>query len=613
MSPLCGRAQCNSRFLFMKMSLTSPACAKSFVALSVISAATAHADSVSDQSAILSPLVITATLTPVSVADSLSSVTVIDREEIIAQQAQEISELLAAQPGVDISSNGGYGKTTSIYMRGASSESTKFLLDGIPLYSATSGGAPFENIPTSLIDRLEIVRGPKATLYGADAAGGVIQAFLPQAGDEKQLDISLGGGSFGTTTVDATLSGASDKSQYLLSVGTLKTDGDVVKKGQEEQGYDNDNILLNLGHDFSNGARVSGLVMNSEGRNHYVGDENDYQVQVIGLGVSLPITEQWDTEIKLSQSRNESTTLSSGDTYDTKTQTARWSNTLWAGNHEYVVGAETSADSIDVTKYQAPDRNNNAVFAQSQFDFGATSLQLNIRQDHNSAYGDSTTGGVAVGYRLDDVHTLRTSYGKAFEAPTFNDLYYPSSGDPTLKATKSETVEVGIRADYSRFYWDAAVFDASYGDMVIWSNYTGAWAAYNVDSNVQGVELASGVTLDQWQLRAAFTWLDAKDNDTGFQLPKRAQRSARLSADRLFEKGRVGMTLLGADGRASTLGSDETLPGYVTMNLRGSYDFATDWSAELSVKNALDKEYQTAKGYFNPGRGVFLTFNYSVF
>lgn len=613
MSPLCGRAQCNSRFLFMNILCASPAFTTSFVALSVISTGAVHANSVSDQSTLLSPLVITATLTPVSVSDSLSSVTVIDREEIIAQQAQEMSELLAAQPGVDVSSNGGYGKTTSVYMRGASSESTKFLLDGIPLYSATSGGAPFENIPTSLIDRLEIVRGPKATLYGADAAGGVIQAFLPQAGDEAKMNVSAGGGSFGTKTIDATVSGAQGNTQYLLSAGTFETDGDIVKKDEDSQGYDNENWLLNVGQKFDGGVRVSGLIMNSNGRNHYVGDENDYQVQVIGLGVSLPITDQWDTELKLSQSRNESTTVSSGDTYDTKTQTARWSNTLWAGDHEYVVGAETSEDSIDVTKYQAPNRNNNAVFAQSQFDFGATSLQLNLRQDHNSAYGDSTTGGVAVGYRLDDVHTLRTSYGKAFEAPTFNDLYYPSSGDPTLKATKSETVEVGIRADYNHFYWDAAVFDASYGDMVIWSNYTGAWAAYNVDSSVQGVELASGVTLDQWQLRAAFTWLDAKDNDTGFQLPKRAQRSARLSADRLFEKGRVGMTLLGADGRATTLGSDETLSGYVTMNLRASYDFATDWNAELSVKNAFDKEYQTAKGYFNPGRGVFLTFNYSVF
>lgn len=583
------------------------------MAFSVVSAVSAHAETTADSSSTLSPLVVTATSTSVSVADSLSSVTVINREEIKAQQAQEISELLAAQPGVDISSNGGYGKTTSVYMRGASAESTKFLLDGIPLYSATSGGAPFENIPTSLIDRLEIVRGPKATLYGADAVGGVIQAFLPKADDDSHMNVSVGGGSFNTKTIDATVSGSSDNTQYLLSAGKFETDGDIVKEGEGAQGYRNENVLLNVGHNFSSGARISGLIMNSEGRNHYVGDENDYQVQVIGLSVSLPVTEEWDTELKLSQTRNDSKTISSEDKYNTKTQTARWSNTISAGEHEFVLGAENSEDKVDVTSYQAPDRSNNAVFAQSQFDFGATHLQLNIRQDHNSAYGDSTTGGVAVGYKLDGIHTLRASYGTAFEAPTFNDLYYPSSGDPTLKATKSKTVELGVRADYDNMYWDAAVFDASYGDMVIWSNYTGSWAAYNVDSKVQGVELSSGLTLEQWQLKAALTWLDAKDDDTGFQLPKRAKRSARLSVDRLFEKGRVGVTLIGADGRATTLGSSETLAGYVTMNLRASYDFAADWNAEISVKNALDKEYQTAKGYFNPGRGVFLTLNYSAF
>ncbi|WP_191601782.1 TonB-dependent receptor domain-containing protein [Marinomonas algicola] len=593
--------------------LTPPAFTKSIVALSIISATALQADVATADALPLKPLVVTATSTPLETADTLSSVTVITREEINAQQAQEMSELLAAQPGVDISSNGGYGKANSVYMRGASAESTKFLLDGIPLYSATSGGAPFENIPTSLIDRLEIVRGPKATLYGADAVGGVIQAFLPEAGDEKQLDVSIGGGSFDTKTADATLSGASNHSQYLLSVGSFKTDGDIIKEGEGEQGYENENLLLNLGHKFASGARISGLIMNSEGRNHYVGDENDYQVQVIGLGVSVPVLEDWDTELKLSQTRNESTTLSSGDKYDTKTQTARWSNTIWSGDHEFVVGAETSEDRIEVTRYQAPDRRNEAAFAQSLFDFGSTSLQLNIRQDHNSAYGDSTTGGIAAGYKLDEIHTVRASYGKAFEAPTFNDLYYPNSGDPTLKATKSETLELGIRADHDAMFWDAAVFDASYGDMVIWSNYTGSWAAYNVDSKVQGVELASGITLDQWQLRAAFTWLDAKDQDTGFQLPKRAQRSARFSADRLFDKGQAGITLMGATGRATTLGSAETLTGYVTINVRASYDFATDWKAEISVKNALDKSYQTAKGYFNPGRGVFLTLNYSAF
>ena len=239
-----------------------------------------------------------------------------------------------------------------------------------PYILATSGGAPFENIPASLIDRLEIVRGPKATLYGADAVGGVIQAFLPEADDDSHMNVSVGSGSFNTKTIDATVSGSSDNTQYLLSAGKFETDGDIVKEGEGAQGYRNENVLLNVGHDFSSGARISGLIMNSEGRNHYVGDENDYQVQVIGLSVSLPVTEDWDTELKLSQTRNDSKTISSEDKYNTKTQTARWSNTISAGEHEFVLGAETSEDKVDVTSYQAPDRSNNAVFAQSQFDFG---------------------------------------------------------------------------------------------------------------------------------------------------------------------------------------------------------------------------------------------------
>ena len=144
--------------------LTPPAFTKSIVALSIISATALQADVATADALPLKPLVVTATSTPLETADTLSSVTVITREEINAQQAQEMSELLAAQPGVDISSNGGYGKANSVYMRGASAESTKFLLDGIPLYSATSGGAPFENIPTSLIDRVGNCTWPESDL-----------------------------------------------------------------------------------------------------------------------------------------------------------------------------------------------------------------------------------------------------------------------------------------------------------------------------------------------------------------------------------------------------------------------------------------------------------------
>ncbi|EXJ12909.1 TonB-dependent receptor [Nitrincola nitratireducens] len=227
------------------------------------------------------PIIVTATLSAKTADETLASVTVIDEEQIRLQQPKDIIDLLKGQPGVDFSSNGGFGKTTSVYTRGAASDSTVLLVDGIRLQSATSGGASWQFLTPNLFERFEIVRGPRGGLYGADAAGGVIQGFLANS-QAQRMNVSVGGGSFGSYQVNAGVSGQHNSTRYQLVANQFTTDGIEIKEGEGRRGYDNTSVLARLGQGFDSGADLSLLVMHTQGNTEFVGGNTDYRLQVLG-------------------------------------------------------------------------------------------------------------------------------------------------------------------------------------------------------------------------------------------------------------------------------------------------------------------------------------------
>ncbi|TYL47828.1 TonB-dependent receptor [Marinomonas sp. IMCC 4694] len=625
MSPLCGRAQCNSRSYFMKTPFPSPSFTRTLVALSIVSVPSLHANNSPTTSFTLSPLVVTATTTEQNQADSLVSVTVIDRDAVNKQQPQELSELLASQPGIDIVTNGGYGKSTSIYTRGSSSTGTKLLIDGVPIQSHSTGSSSWQYLPMFQVERIEIVRGPKSSLYGSSAAGGVVQVFFPEASQETQANVSLGGGSFNTQQASASVSGLSGDASYLLSVGTFETDGTVVKEHAGDMGYSNDNIFTRLGYEFDSGAYAKVFIMRAEGQSDYTTStgslrSNDFVNQAIALTSGVDLTEDWQSEIQLRESRDDSDVLNdkgvkTNSYFYSRSRGVRWSNTLSQSNHKLVFGAEHIQDDFEGS--YTKERTSKGVFAQSLSQFGQASAQLNIRADRYDEYDTQTTGGVALGYQIDDVYSVRASWRTSFTAPTFNSMNAENWGytlTNEIRPETSESFEVGLRGDYQNSYWDVAVFQADYHDLITWNYPT----VGNIESaRVRGLELSTGLQIEYWSFALAATIMDTENLSAGAEkgnrLARRANKSARIDVDRHFANSTLGFTVASYGERYDDAKNSALLAGYGVLNLRASYDFATDWSAELSIKNALDKEYQTAKDFLNPGRGVFLTLNYSAF
>lgn len=581
----------------------------------------------------LNPMVVTATLAPRTADETLSSVNVLDEATLRRQDPTSVTELLRGQPGVDVITNGSFGKNSSVYLRGTGNESTLLMIDGIRLRSATAGGAAWHYLDPRMFQRAEIVRGPRGSLYGADAVGGVVQLFTHEAQEGgPHPRVSVGGGSFNTQRYSAGLSGSSGGTRYSFAGSHFTTDGTPVRRDGEEKGYDNTTALARIAHTFENDAEVGLLALRGRGTNEYDGGEMDFVQQIAGIYGELPINDNWRSRLTLSESRDELDNHADAtqggpaatSVIDTRTQTVRWQNTLSFGLHELVAGAEYSEDRVSgTTDFGVSSRDNTAFFAQGLLDFSPVALQAALRYDDNEAYGEEVTGSLALGYELDGSHTLRASYGTAFRAPTFNDLYWPYQdfgawgsyqGNPDLRAETSSTVEVGIRGQYQAVFWDLAAYHMSIDDMIATETINNDSRPTNInEARIRGVELSGGADIQDWTLAAALTWTDPENRsgaNAGNRIQRRASQSARFDVDRELGEWSLGGSWIVQGYRYNDAANTDRIGGFGLLNLRAGWQFAPLWSARLTVENALDKEYETSRDYLNAGRAAFVSVHF---
>ncbi|MDO6824337.1 TonB-dependent receptor [Marinobacter sp. 1_MG-2023] len=577
------------------------------------------------QSSQLDPIVVTATLGPRTVGESLASVTVVDEEEIRSKAPAEFSDLLRGQPGISVTGNGSFGKTTSVYTRGVQNAGTVLLVDGVKLHSATGGGAPWQYFPTELIERVEIVRGPRSSLYGADAMGGVVQAFTLDPEQGKRGWVEAGAGNFDTQKVSAGASASVGNTRFSLSGLHKESDGTAIVENGEDKGFRNTAGLGRVVHALDNGGEASIMLLQSEGNTEYEGGNIDYMIRTIGLGLMTPLSESWQMGIQFAESRDESESFSTygESTYNTRLREARWDNTFSFDVHELVVGAELQQDEVSSSQnYSETSRTNTALFSQLRLNFGPVDAQLSLRGDDNEAYGTNETGGVALGYKMDRSHRLRASYGTAFRAPTFNDLYWPLSfnyqGNPDLEPEESESYELGASGNYQRWFWDLALYQMDVDNLIGSGQIGGVDTRVNVDeARIRGAEFGGGYEYNGWRAAVALTYMDPEDRDTGNQLARRTKQSARIDLDKAVNNFAFGGSVVAEGHRYDDAANTDRLAGFGTIDLRAGWDFAPNWNTRLTLANVLDKEYSTARyfdgrKYIAAGRTAMLSVRYDI-
>ena len=569
----------------------------------------------------LEPIVVTATLGPLTVGESLSSVTVIDEETIRQQSPSEFSQLLRGQAGINVTGNGSFGKTTSVYTRGTANDSTLLLVDGVRLRSATSGGPSWQYFPVELIERVEIVRGARSSLYGSDAVGGVVQAFTLDPKDTPAGWVEAGAGNFNTQKGSAGIAASAGNTRFSLSGLHKETDGTAVITDGKDRGFRNTAGIGRVVHELESGGEASLVVVQSEGSTEYEGGDIDFMIRTIGFGLDTPVSEYWRQSLQFSESRDDTDNVTPTyfAAFNTRSRAARWDNTFTWNVHELVVGAELMTDEVSgTTDYLESSRTNSALYSQLRLNFGPTDVQLSLRGDDNEAYGKNETGGIALGHALDRSHRVRISYGTSFRAPTFNDLYFPGA-NPDLEAEESGTVELGASGHYQTWFWDAALFQLDVDNLIAWSpTPSGLWTPMNVnEARIRGAEFSAGFERDGWRGDAALTLLDPEDRETGNRLQRRSGKTLRLDLSKRVGTWDFGGTVVAEGYRYDDRANDDRLPGFATLDLRAGWRFAPDWSTRLTLANVLDKEYSTARydqqndlDYIAAGRTAMLSVRY---
>ncbi|MBL8298673.1 MAG: TonB-dependent vitamin B12 receptor [Rhodanobacteraceae bacterium] len=582
----------------------------------------------------LDDIIVTATRTAVTADANLAPVSVITRQDIERLQARSLHDLLRGLPGVTVSSNGGAGKQTSLFLRGTESDHLLVLIDGVRVGSATTGSVAFQDLPLEQIERIEIVRGPRSSLYGSDALGGVIQIFTRRgAGQGLNASFSATLGSYATREATAGIGFNGTAGWLNATLAHADTDGFNSCRGQATPGagcfadqpdndpYRNSSLTLNGGWRFGEAGDLQAHALRAEGRNTYDGsfvDESHYREQAVGAKLRLQAHERLVLSASAGQSQDYSDNFGAG-VFKTRFDTQRDSYSLQgdiglAQQQLLSIGADYANDEVDsTTAYVERSRRVTGVFAQYQGQAGAHDIEASLRNDDNEQFGTHTTGGLAWGYALSEGLRLIANYGTAFKAPTFNELYFPGFGNANLKPEESRSAEIGLRGMTQAGRWELHAFHTRVDELIAFDAAT--FAPGNIDqARIRGLEASWATDIAGWAVDSSLTLLDPRNDSQGANngnyLPRRARQSARVDLDRRYGAFAVGTTVDVQGERYDDLGNRRRLGGYATLDLRAEYAVTPEWLVQARVANLTDRNYETAAFYNQAGRSYYLTLRY---
>ena len=580
-------------------------------------------------------IIVTASRTPQKLSDTLQAVTVISAKDIAESGQHSLTEVLQTLGGVEITSNGGLGQTSNVFMRGANSAHTLVLIDGIRLASATAGTTAFENIPIAQVERIEIVPGPLSGLYGSDAIGGVIQVFTRSGGHGPVASMTAGAGTYNTRSVSASLSHSLNDTDFALSAGYLESDSfDATKRSldapgcalfnfchhnPDKDGYRNSNFSAQVAHRFNPDNELGATALYSDGRTHFdsgpaTDDVNHQTLSAYSLYSRNQVTSSWESLLRLGMGRDHSVIAGSipGEIQTDQDQ-ATWQNTFQLGLGSLLAGAEYLRQKVTGdTTFAVSERTIRSVFGGFRGDYGDHGIQANLRRDDNSQFGDPTTGSLGYGYRLTPELKLRAAYGKAFHAPTFNDLYFPGFGNPDLKPERSRNREAGFDYQTARQRFSATYYDNRISDLIlfVFDPLTFSGAPQNAaGARIRGTELSYTGNIFATQVRAKLTLQDPKDEQSGFQLQRRAKRFGSVAIAYPWGAWKLGAEVVASGERFDSVDENPAsrLAGYALLNMFASYNISSEWSVQARWNNATDKGYELVRNYNTPGSNVFVS------
>lgn len=595
----------------------------------------------------LETITVTATRAADHINKPLASQIVIDRADIELAQVESLPELLSRYAGIDFAQNGARGQVSTVFLRGASSDQTLLLINGLRVNSATNGGATWSTISPQLIERIEIVKGPRAAVWGSDAIGGVIN-IITRKTVPGEVDLSARWGTNNTQSFLVSGGVKHGDGSTTISVNHESSDGFDTFKALEDDddGYDNLSFAINGSQKLSDDLSVSWLLRSSDQDAEYdtafdLGVPTDMEAENENREWQLSAQYNWG----LSSAKNQTTQLMLGSSKDssfnvnranandpgslfetTRDQLSLINTSEITNGFTLVVGADiydekvnsttTFAVQVDAdTAIAIDERRVEGYFAHGLYDTNKLSAELAVRYDDVENVDSETTYNASLAYQLTDSFRITYLKGTGFKAPTFNDLYFPttpfSGGNPNLVSETSEADEVVFNIATGNLTIDIAWFKNDIENLIDWAaDENFFFQPSNVaEADIEGVELTATYDGLGGTHSVNIGYLDAVDRATGARLARRAQNQHGYQFATSF--GQTDL-LVNYEYRGGSFDRGLELDSANLVDVTLDHDFTPDLSGILKLQNLFNDSYETVSGYHVIGRAAYVGVTYQL-
>ncbi|ANG94740.1 TonB-dependent vitamin B12 receptor [Lelliottia amnigena] len=584
-------------------------------------------------------LVVTANRFQQPVNTVLAPTDVVTREDIDRWQSRTVLDVMRRLPGVDIAQNGGMGQSSSLFVRGTEAKHVLVLVDGIPVARpGISNSSDIDQIPVSLVQRIEYIRGPRSAIYGSGAIGGVVN-IITMTGEERS-QINAGVGSKGYQEYDGTYRKRFDDTVVTAAGAYQTTKGFNVQPhstysgDNDRDGYRNKLFWGGIEHKFNDyfdgSFRGYGYASNADydqGNYGYDGGNDEHQ----------NYTQSWDAAMRFHSGIYSSQLVANYQRikdYNYSSQTWRyapgyslddmeqryiqWGNNVIVGHGAISGGVDWKQEklmSLGTTSSDHYKRDNTGLYLTGQQQIDSVTLEASGREDHDEQFGWHGTWQTAAGWEFVEDYKVTLSYGTGFLAPSLGQQFgaerFGISSNPNLKPEESKQWEAGLEGLTGPVDWRLSTYRYEIQNLIDYNNN----AYFNVKSaTIKGLEWTANVTTGPVDHRLTLQYVDPRDDETGKQLYRRAKQQVKYDLS----------------GQAYSLGWDVTWQ-YIGERYDYDYDNARRvqmggvslWDVALSypvtshltvrgkIANLFDKDYETVYGYQTAGREYTLSGSYT--
>ncbi|MGB9094880.1 TonB-dependent vitamin B12 receptor BtuB [Erwinia sp.] len=592
-------------------------------------------------------LVTTANRFAQPVSSVLAPTTVVTREEIDRWQSKSVADVMRRLPGVDIAQSGGLGQQSSLFIRGTQSSHVLVLIDGIRLNGAgISGSSDLSQIPLSLVQRIEYVRGARSAVYGSDAIGGVVNIITGRSKPGTTLNAGVGSNGYqsydGSTqqmlgpNTRVTLAGNYTYTKgYDVVANYPDAYGDPAQKDRD--GFMSKSLYGSVEQQFND--ELSGFVR-GYGYDNRTAYDNSLNLSVPGALVDTRqlYSQTWDTGLRFNRDIYSTQLVASyshtkdynydprlgryadpATLDDVEQYNLQWGNTVAVGYGTVSAGVDwqkqTSEPNTNSVS-EGQEQRNTGVYATAQQKLGSVTFEGAVRGDDNNSFGWHNTWQTSASWEFVDGYSVFASYGTAFKAPNLSQVYSATYGNRDLDPEKSKQWEGGFEGLTGPVNWRLSGYRNDIDDLIDSDPTT--FRYYNIDkATIKGVEATASFDTGPVSHTVSYDYVDPRDGKTNEILVRRAKQQVKYQLDYTvydFDWS-LSYQYLGErydkDYNTSYLPRTVKLGGVSLWDLAVSYPVTSQLTVRGRIANLFDKDYETVYGYQTPGREYYLSGSYT--